>query len=80
MRIAICDDTQSDLTATQSVILDYSKKNNLPIAIDTFNDPSILLNRLTYFGTNEYDMIVLDIIMQENGIDVASKIRKFTSV
>jgi len=76
MRIAICDDTQSDLQATQNMIIDYSKKNNLPIAIDTYNDPNVLLNRLTYFGTTEYDMIVLDIIMQQNGIDVAAKIRK----
>ena len=41
MRIAICDDTQHDLQATQNMILDYSKKNNLPIAIDTYNDPNI---------------------------------------
>ena len=76
MKIAICDDTLSDLKTTESIILDYSKKNNLSIEIDTYNNPMVLLNRLKYFGVSEYEIIVLDIIMQQNGIEVAEKIRQ----
>lgn len=76
MKIAICDDTNLDLKLLEQIILEYSKANSFDIIIDTYDDPRILINRITYFDPKEYDIYFLDICMQENGIEVAEKIRK----
>jgi DNA-binding LytR/AlgR family response regulator len=76
MRIAICDDTEQDLKNLYNLISLYSKQNNFPITIDTYNDSNVLLNHITYFKENEYVLFFLDIIMQDNGINVASQIRQ----
>lgn len=76
MRIAICDDTELDLKNLENLIRLYSKQFNVPITIETFSDPRVLLNHIHYFKQDEFDLYFLDIIMEENGIDVASTIRK----
>lgn len=76
MRIAICDDSRTDLEALNDVINEYFTKNNLTASIEEFNDPEILLNKLLIEGNAYYDCFILDIIMQQNGIDVAKKIAK----
>ena len=76
MRIAICDDTDLDLKNLENLISLYSKQNNIPIEIDTYNDSNVLLNHINFFKEKEYVLYFLDIIMQDNGIDVASQIRK----
>lgn len=76
MKIAICDDTELDLKNLETLVLQYSKQYNIPITVDSYNEPSVLLNRIQYFNQNEYVIYFLDIIMQQNGIDVAGQIRK----
>lgn len=76
MRIAICDDTELDLKNLENLISLYSKQFNVPITIEAFSDPRVLLNHIQYFKQDEFDLYFLDIIMGENGIDVASTIRK----
>ena len=79
MKIAICDDTELDLKNLESLISQYSKQFNIPITIETYNDPTVLLNHIKYFKQSEYGIYFLDIIMQQNGIDVAGEIRKIDS-
>lgn len=76
MRIAICDDTELDLKNLENLVKLYSKEFNVPITIETFSSPHVLLNHIHYFKQNEFDLYFLDIIMEENGINVASTIRK----
>ena len=76
MKIAICDDTELDLKNLESLIYQYSKQYNIPITVESYSDPNILLNHVQYFKSSEYAIYFLDIIMQQNGIDVAGQIRK----
>lgn len=76
MKIAICDDTQSDLDNLQSIINEYFKQHNINIDIESYTDPEKLINKVKFFSINEYDFYILDVIMQQNGIDVAAKIRE----
>ena len=76
MKIAICDDTELDLKNLENLISQYSKQYNIPITIDSYSDPNVLLNNFQYFNQTEYVLFFLDIIMQQNGIDVAGQIRK----
>ena len=76
MKIAICDDTELDLKNLETLITQYSNKNNIPIIIEKYTDANVLLNHIQYFKQNEYVLYFLDIIMQKNGIDVAGQIRK----
>ncbi len=78
MRVAICDDTNSDITNLKKLLLSYSKKNNVPLEIDTYDSSSVLLNNVSYFKEKEYSIYFLDIIMDKNGIDVASELREIT--
>ena len=75
MKFAICDDTNLDLKNLESIIMEYSKKNNVPIELELYNDPRVLVNRVTYFDSKEFSVYFLDICMQENGIEIAEKIR-----
>lgn len=75
MRIAICDDTSFDLENAYKLVSSYYSSKNINATIDTFNNPEILLNRLDHFK-DFYDLYVLDVVMQQNGIDVAEKIKK----
>ena len=76
MKIAICDDTELDLKNLEHLISLYSKQYNIPITIETYSDPKVLLNHIQYFKQNEFVLYFLDIIMEENGINVASVIRQ----
>ena len=77
MKIAICDDTPSDLENLKNCLVEYLKEKQIPYSIDGFNDCNVLLNRIKYLDSNEYDLFILDVIMQKNGIDIAKEIRKF---
>ncbi len=79
MKIAICDDTSYDLKNLEAVINEYSKVQNIPFELDSYNDPNILVNRISYFDSNEYSLLFLDICMHENGIKIAEKIRKYNT-
>lgn len=76
MRILICDDTQSDLDVTYKYVTEYYKKKNINVKIDCFTDCNIVLNLLNFIEENQYDLYFLDVVMQHNGIYVASEIIK----
>lgn len=76
MRILICDDTQSDLDVTYQYVTEYYKKKNINVKIDCFTDCNIVLNLLNFIEDNQYDLYFLDVVMQHNGIYVASEIIK----
>ena len=76
MKILICDDTQTELDVTYKYVTEYFKKKNLSVKIDTFTDCNIVLNLLTFLEEHEYDLYLLDVVMQQNGIDVAKEILK----
>ena len=74
MKFTICDDTLSDLNALESIIISYARTNNCSIEIEKFNNPEVLLKHVE-FNKDDYHIFFLDVVMQKNGIDVASKIR-----
>lgn len=75
MKVAICDDTNLDLKNLDYLISTYSKEQNIPITIEKFDNSNTLINRLKCIEAKEFDIFFLDIIMQQNGIDVAAIIR-----
>lgn len=75
MKFTICDDTLSDLVALETILNQYAKTNNSSIEIEKYNNPEILLKHIE-FSPDEYHIFFLDVVMQINGIDVASLIRK----
>lgn len=78
MRICICDDDLFELEKTSNMMQNLCIKMNLNCVIDKFNDANVLLNKLTYFNEEtQYDIYLLDIIMQVEGIEIAKKIREF---
>ena len=77
MKIAICDDSPSDLENLKNCLVTYLKEKAVPFSIDGFTDCNILLNRIKFLDSNEYDLFILDVVMQKNGIDIAKEIRKF---
>ena len=77
MKIAICDDTPSDLENLKNCLVAYLKERQIPFSIDGFNDCNVLLNRIKYLDSNEYELCILDVIMQKNGVDIAKEIRKY---
>jgi DNA-binding LytR/AlgR family response regulator len=77
LKIAICDDTQSDLENLKNCLVEYFNEKQIQFSIDGFNDCNVLLNRIKFLDSNEYDLFILDVIMQKNGVDIAKEIRKF---
>ena len=77
MKIAICDDSTMDLENLKNCLLEYFKAKNIPYSIDGFTDCNVLLNRIKFLDSNEYDLFILDVVMQKNGVDIAKEIRKF---
>ena len=76
MKILICDDTYSDLRHTQSLVNNFYKEKNVSIQIDTFSNSAEALDDILNMTRNEYDLYILDVIMQQNGMDVAVEILK----
>lgn len=76
MNIIICDDTKEELDNISKLISDFSKKNNIKINVQKYSNPLDLINNLKYIRGNEIDAFILDIIMQKNGIEVATKINE----
>ena len=77
MRICICDDELEELEKTTALAKDFFNRLNIEYQIDTFSNAKVLLNKLEYFYEEaNYDIYLLDIIMQVEGIDVARKIKE----
>ena len=80
MKIAICDDTQSDLENLKNCLVEYFNEKQIPFSIDGFNNCNVLLNRIKFLDSNEYELFILDVIMQKNGVDIAKEIRKYNEL
>ena len=78
MKFTICDDTSSDLSALEAILNSYSKTYNCSIEIEKYNNPETLIKHVE-FNPDEYHIFFLDVVMQQNGIDVAGQIRKIRS-
>lgn len=75
--IAICDDEEYFLCKEKALIAHYMQKNKHQCEIDIFSSGKELLEQ----GNNlaEYDMIFLDVCMNEmDGIETAKRIRNLT--
>lgn len=70
LKIVICDDNISESKTIENLTNDFFNENSIPVEIDIFNDPKLLLS-----SKKEYDIYLLDVIMPElTGIDVAARI------
>ncbi len=78
MRIAICDDSKEALDLMKSIVDEYIKRNDYKIDVDIYDNSETLLNRMLLFKIDKtnYDILILDVLMQTNGIDLAKKIRE----
>ena len=78
MRIAICDDNKDDLALIEGIVKEYRDRNDYKFDIDVYNNSETLLNRMLLFKIDKtnYDILILDVLMQTNGIDLAKKIRE----
>ena len=77
MRICICDDEQQELVRTTNLMKDFLNKQNINYELDTFDNAKVLINKLDlFYEDTNYDIYLLDIIMQVEGIEVAKKIRE----
>ena len=65
MKIAICDDTQKDMESMTKYIKEYADLNKLNIKITPFSNSTTFLNHLKLVGTSEYDLLILDVVMQD---------------
>ena len=74
MKIAICDDSSKDLNNLYALLEEYFNEKNTKVFIDKFSNPKTLLNKLFLEGQEIYDIFILDIVMQQNGLDVAKRI------
>ena len=76
MKIAICDDSVKDLNYLETLVTSYFKEKSIKFSVEKFNNPKTLLNKLFLEGSSSYDVFILDIIMQQNGIEIAKRINK----
>lgn len=75
LRIAICDDSLSDLNLINDMLLNFLELHSIEHEVELFDNGSALLSSLI-----SYDLILLDIEMKEkNGIEIAQEIRTFNT-
>lgn len=75
MRVAICDDEQTQRELITKYLNEWAKLRNVDMSITAFSDGSKLL--FAWEEDKAYDLLVLDIEMGEsNGVELAKKIRE----
>ena len=74
MKIAICDDSSKDLNNLYALLEEYFNEKNTKVFIDKFSNPKTLLNKLFLEGHEIYNIFILDMVLQQNGLDVANRI------
>ena len=79
MKIVICDDSTIDLEIVKNNLVEYLKENEIDYTIDMYDDCRKLLNKIKLSDADTYDLFILDVMMQRNGIDIAKEIRKFST-
>lgn len=73
IRIAVCDDQESDLEAAAEAASAYFHTKGIPAEICRFSDPCLLLG----LPQSDWDAVILDILMPSaSGIDIAREIRR----
>lgn len=75
MRFAVCDDEVLWVKRISAFISNYYKRMQIVCICDEFTSPSLLIETCK---TTNYDVVFLDVAMPQNGIDVASEIRKIS--
>lgn len=71
IRIAVCDDSESDLAVILGMLSEYMDINNYHVRIDTYSSGEEFLAS----GTKQYKLVIFDIFMGElNGIETAKKL------
>ena len=74
MRIAICEDNESEMDRLKSILELYIDKNMINAKIDCFYEPKSFIEE---FNKKQYDIVFQDIILKEsNGVDVSKEIKK----
>ena len=78
MKIAICDDNKEDLERINSLLNEYITNNNYNITVDKYTDSTTLLNRMLLFKIDKlnYDILILDVVMETTGIEFVKKIKE----
>ena len=75
IHIAICDDSPEELQTLSGLILKYQEQHASSLQICSFQNGFALLDALDQ--GKRFDITILDILMpNENGIDIARKIRE----
>lgn len=75
-KIAICDDSKTDLAALQRQTELILNERGIDYVIEAFFSGDALLQAARNFP-NRFDMILLDVLLGEaNGVDVAAQLRK----
>lgn len=76
MKIAICDDCESDALTVRSILNDTAQRLNIDILIDLFLTPCELIDKIS---EKKYvpDILILDIEMPDiSGMELAKRIRE----
>lgn len=74
MRVGICDDDYSCLSATEEMVKMWSEETCIPIDLQCFNSGDALIAQSK---TMKFDIVFLDIIMPMlNGMDTATELRQ----
>lgn len=76
MRIAICDDNLLELENTKKLVSSYYQNIQVNVEITCFDNPVNLIRLISMPNNTGYDIYFLDMIMQINGIETATKIRE----
>lgn len=75
IRIAICDDTESDIEQIKIHINRYATNEALKVSVKAFTKKEDILFALDHY--NDYDIFFLDIYMESlNGIELAKTLKK----
>ena len=79
MNIAICDDTFSDLTAIQELVLAYGEQRDLSIQCSSFSSGTAFLESVR--SGAHYDIVFMDILMPGlSGMESARELRALDEV
>ena len=74
MKIGLCDDQEIFLNRLGKIMETAAKQANVKMVIQVFHRASDLLEYCKY--NKDLDIVVLDIVMDINGIEVAKRIRE----
>ena len=75
MKIAICDDEQTQIEYIESILSEWSRKSGKTYILETY--PSAEAFLFAYEETKDFDILLLDVEMGElSGIDLAKRLRR----